>query len=114
MRTALIITATVLALALPSAALAQGGYGAGGGVLGEQNSGGGPTGTSGGGPTGTSGGGGGGEKHASAPATSVERGAQASESGGLPFTGLDLLVIAGIGLALVCAGVGLRRLRDNP
>jgi hypothetical protein len=82
-------------------------------VLGEQNSGGGPTGTSGGGPTGTSGGGGG-EKPASAPATSVERGAQASESGGLPFTGLDLFVVAGIGLALVGAGVGLRRLRENP
>ena len=113
MRTALIITATVLALALPSAALAQGGYGAGGGVLGEQNTGG-PTGTSGGGPTGTSGGGGGGEKAATAPAASVERGAQASESGALPFSGLDLLVIAGIGLALVGAGVGLRRLRDNP
>jgi hypothetical protein len=106
-RTSLIITAAVLALALPSAALAQDGYGPGGGVLGEQNS--------GGGPTGTSGGGGGGEKPgATAPAASVERGAQANGSGGLPFTGLDLLVIAGIGMALVGAGVGLRRLRDNP
>jgi hypothetical protein len=103
----LIITAAVLALALPSAALAQDGYGGGGGVLGEQNSGGGPTGASGGS-------GGGGDKAATAPAASVERGAQASESGALPFTGIDLLVVAGIGLALVGAGVGLRRLRDNP
>ena len=105
-RTALIITAAVAALALPSAALAQGGYGPAG-------------------------------------ACSVSRTRAAAHrhvrrrrrwrregrdgAGGLGRAGragererraavhrLDLLVIAGIGMALVGAGVGLRRLRDNP
>jgi hypothetical protein len=101
-----IIMVAVMALALPSAALAQDGYGPSGGVLPEESSGGG-----GGGPSGTSGGGK--PPAATAPAT-VENGVQSSGGGELPFTGADLLVVAGIGLVLVGAGVGLRRLRANP
>ena len=103
-----IIVATVLALALPSTALAQGsGYGPGGGVLGEQNSGGGGNGPAGGSaPSG----GNAGEQAAVAPVP-AEHG---TSGGSLPFTGSDLLVVAGIGMVLLGAGVGLRRLRDNP
>ena len=101
------MVAAVLLLALPSLAVAQGGYGAGGGVLGEENAGGGPTNSN----NNNGGGGGGGE---TAPAATVENGTNASSGGSLPFTGADLLVVAAIGMALVGAGVGLRRLRDNP
>jgi len=102
-KSTLIILAAVLALALPSAAMAQNGYGAGGGVLGEQNSGGGGGGSQ---PSG----GNAGEQAAAAPVP-----AEHGTSGGqLPFTGSDLLVVAGIGMVLLGAGVGLRRLRDNP
>jgi len=101
-KSTLIILAAALALALPSAALAQGnGYGAGGGVLGEQNNGGGSSKPSGGNA---------GEQAAAAP-VSAEHG---TSGGQLPFTGADLLIVAGIGMVLLGAGVGLRRLRDNP
>ena len=107
MRFTSIIVAAVLLLALPSLAVAQGGYGPGGGVLGEENAGGGA-------PTTTNNdNGGGGQGGDTAPA-SVESGANVSGGGSLPFTGADLLVVAAIGMALVGAGVGLRRLRDNP
>ena len=99
-----VILAAALLLALPTAALAQGsGYGPGQGVLGEENA-------SGGGPSANNGGGGGGNQ-AAAP-TTVESGADTG--GSLPFTGADLVVIAAIGMALLGAGIGLRRLRDNP
>jgi hypothetical protein len=103
-----IIVAAVLLLALPSLAVAQGGYGPSGGVLGEENAGGGaPT-------TTNNGNGGGGSQGGDTAPASVESGANVSGGGSLPFTGADLLVVAAIGMALVGAGVGLRRLRDNP
>jgi hypothetical protein len=99
-----IIVAAALLLALPSAALAQtGGYGPGQGVLGEENA------SGGGAPTSNNNNGGGGNE---AAPTTVESGA--NNGGTLPFTGADLIVIAAIGMALLGAGIGLRRLRDNP
>jgi len=35
-------------------------------------------------------------------------------TGGFPFTGLDLGLIAGVGLAALAAGLALRRLRAHP
>jgi len=35
-------------------------------------------------------------------------------TGGFPFTGLDLGLIAGVGLAVLAAGLALRRLRAHP
>jgi hypothetical protein len=110
-RSTFIIVAAALLLALPTAALAQGGYGPGNGVLGEENSSGGGVAPATGGGSGPSGGGGQGGH--TAPAT-IESGSDTGGGGQLPFTGADLLVVAAIGMALVGAGVGLRRLRDHP
>jgi hypothetical protein len=110
-RSTFIIVAAAFLLALPSAALAQGGYGPSNGVLGEEESGGGSAPASGGGTSPN----GGKSAPAAAPVpATVESGTDTGGGGQLPFTGADLLVVAAIGMALVGAGVGLRRMRDTP
>ncbi|MBB4661684.1 hypothetical protein [Conexibacter arvalis] len=73
--------------------------GNGGGILGTVNNGGGGNG---------GGGNGGGNVPVSAPAPAAQV-QVASESGSLPFTGLDLGLLAVGGIVLVGVGVGLRR-----
>jgi hypothetical protein len=78
----------------------------GGGVLGEENSGG-PSGGGGTNPGTTSGGGG---EQGVQPARQVEAGAQNAEQGGqLPFTGFAAIPILLGGVALLSAGLILRR-----
>ena len=86
----LIAIVCVLALMVPSAALAQSstdqGYGGAGAIAGQIDT---------GGPS-------------EAPVTTTE------ESGSLPFTGADLGVLAAAGGMLMLLGFGLRRLTHRP
>ena len=48
------------------------------------------------------------------PSASTPRAATPSESGSLPFTGMDLALLAGAGVVLLSLGLGMRKLTRAP